>query len=85
MLKVTLRHATKAERGGGSLMYGCTLSLTSALDVCGWSAPHPAALLAGTRHRTNCTGGWVGPSAPHGRFRQVYKILPYPRFDLRTV
>jgi hypothetical protein len=37
--------------------YSSTLSLTSALDVIGWSTPRPGRFTPGT----HCIGGWVGP------------------------
>jgi len=41
----------------------------------------PAAIYPQKRPGTHCTGDWVGP----GQSGQVWKILPQPGFNPRTV
>ena len=45
----------------GERMYSSTLPSSSALDVGGWSTPHPGRFTPRERPGTQCTGGWVGP------------------------
>ena len=47
----------------GEYKYGCTLSLTSAVDGVGGQHYNPAALPSGKRPLTHFTVGWVGPRA----------------------
>ena len=44
-------------------MYSSILSLTSELDVGGWSAPHLCRFTPGDKRCTHFIGGWVGPRA----------------------
>jgi len=64
----------------GEYRYGCTLSLTSAVDRDGWLAPisfHPREIPG-----AHCIGGWVGPRADlDGCGRACHP----PGFDLRTI
>jgi hypothetical protein len=39
------------------------LSLTSVLEIGGWSMANPGCLIPGKRPDTHCIGGWVGPRA----------------------
>ena len=61
-------------------MYSSTLSLTSALDGCGWSTPHPGRFSPG-KTRYPLYGRMVGPQ---GRTGQVRRISSPPAFDPRT-
>jgi len=54
------KQAMKALSGSGFIS---TLSLTSALGVCGCSTPRSGCFTRGKRPGTHCTGGWVGPRA----------------------
>jgi hypothetical protein len=54
---------TDHEGPEGEYRYSSTLSITSALDGGGWSAPSPGPLYPRDRLGTHCTGGWVGPRA----------------------
>jgi len=47
----------------GKYRFSSTLFLTSALDGCGWSMPHPGCFPPEKRPGTHCTGVWVGPRA----------------------
>ena len=48
----------------GEQRYNSTLSLTSALDVSGWSTPRPSRFTPPRkRPGAHCTGGWVGSRA----------------------
>ena len=70
-VKFTLEQATK----------GHALSLTSALDVGGWSTPRPDRFSQGkTRYPLYRRLG-----GPQGRSGWVWKISPLPGFDPRTV
>ena len=62
-------------------MYSSTISLTSALDVGGWSTPRPGHFAPGKIPYPfyRRLGG------PQGRSRRVRKISPPPGFDPRTV
>jgi hypothetical protein len=71
-VKFTLEQATKAHRG--DWRYGCTLSLTSALDGVGGQRHIPATLPSGKRPGTHFTAGWVGPSAGLDGYK---KFLPH--------
>ena len=45
----------------------------------GCSTPRPAALPAGMRHGTHCTGGWVGPRAAWKGARNLFHTgIPSP-------
>ena len=61
--KGKLNPRTGHEGPEGQQRYSSTLSLTSALDMGGWSTPRPGRFTAGKGPGTNCTGGWVGPRA----------------------
>jgi hypothetical protein len=63
--------------------YSCTLSLTSALDVGGWSTPRPGRLTP--RKGPVPIVSYRGLGEPHGRSGQVRKISPTPVIDSRTV
>ena len=54
--KYVHEQVTKDQKGSAA-----TLSLTSALDGCGWSTPSLGHFTPGNRPGTRCTGGWVGP------------------------
>ena len=62
-------------------MYSFTLSLTSALDWGGWSAPRPVPLPP-ERPGTHCIGGWV--AGHQGRSERVRKIWRLPGFAFRA-
>jgi len=77
-VKVTLEHATKAQRVSRDIS---TLSLTSALDGVGGQRHAPAALAPGkTRYQLYTRLG-----GPQGRSGLVLKISPSTGFDPRTV
>jgi len=57
----TLEQTMKAQRGVE--LYSSSLSLTVALDGCGWSTLCPARFTHREWPTTYCTGGWVGPSS----------------------
>jgi hypothetical protein len=69
-VKLTLEQATNA------------LSLTSALDVGGWSTPRPGRFTPGEKTRYPSYRRLIGPQGRSGRER---KIWPPPEFDSRTV
>ena len=55
-------HPTTSHEGPETeQMYSCTLSLTSALDRCGWSSPRSGRFTPGERPVTHCIEGSVGP------------------------
>ena len=63
-------------------MYRSTLSLTSALDVCGWSTPFPGHFTPGKGTQYPLYRRLGGPQGQSG---QVWKIFPPPGFELWTV
>jgi len=81
-VKVKVHPRTGHEGPKGDYRYRCNLSLTSALDVGGWSTPRPGRLTPG-----NKTGYPVYRrlGGPHGRSGRVRKISPPQGFDTRTV
>jgi len=75
-VKFTLEQTTKAQR------YSSTLSLTSALDVGGWSTPRPDRSTPGKETLYPFYRRVLGSQGRSGRVR---KISPLPGFDLRIV
>ena len=62
-------------------MYSSTLSLTSALDGSGWSAPRPDRLPPEKLRYPL----YMRQGEQHGRSGRVQKISPLSRFDLLAV
>jgi hypothetical protein len=77
-------HPTTGHEGPeGETRYSYTLSLTSALDGCGWSTPRPGPFTPRKETRYPlCRRLGVPPQDRCGRVR---KISPPSRFDSRTV
>ena len=74
-------YETAHEGPEGDQRYRSTLSLTSALDVGGWSMPRPGRFTPGKDPVPILQeAGW-----PQGRSGRVRKISPPPGFDPRTV
>ena len=61
-------------------MYSTTLSLTSALDGCGWLTPRPGHFTPGKDARYPLNEGWVGPRAG---LDSCEKFRPPQGFDPR--
>ena len=68
--------------GSTKLKYSCTPSLTSALDMGGWSAPRPVRF---TPRKETQYPLYKRLGGSQGRFGHVRKISSQPRFDHRTV
>jgi hypothetical protein len=77
-VKITPEQDTKVQRGS---RYSSTLSLTSALEVGGWSTPRPGRFTPG-KDPVPLYRRLVGLQ---GRSGQVRKISPSTGFDPRTV
>ena len=60
-------------------MYSSALSLTLALDVCGWSTPRPGRFTPRRETRYTFIGGWVGPRAGLDRCGK-----PHPPTGIRS-
>jgi hypothetical protein len=79
-VKLTLKKGHEGPEG--KQRYSSTLSLTSALDLGGWSKPRPGRFIPrGKRPGTYCTGGWVCPRAGLegcGKFRPHRDLIPGP-------
>ena len=76
-------HRTGQESPKGEQNYSSTLSLTQALDGCGWSTPRPSSFTPRAKKPdTHSTGGWVFPRAGLDRYG---KSRPTLGFDPRTV
>jgi len=64
----------------GKQRYSSTLSLTSALDVGGWSTPRPGRFTTGKKTQYTL---YRRQGGPQGRFGGERKTSPTPSFDSR--
>ena len=63
-------------------MYGCTVSLTSALDKGGWTTPHPGCFILRKENQYPLCRRLGGPQGQSG---PVWNISPPLGFDPQTV